>query len=129
MSRKFKNWCRWKKCLESCLENQIEFNNLCYNTIPNDFQPSPNSGSNIYINNNEDFDNQLNDILTKAYSPETGSITIHRDDDIVYQITNSKTELELLKNKSNNIQNMSILDLSKCEAILKEKYNINENDS
>ena len=52
------------------------------------------------------------------------------EDDTIYQITNSKKELDLLK--SNNISddyNLSIIDFSECEALLKKKYNINENDS
>jgi hypothetical protein len=82
------------------------------------------------MSNNEEFNNKLNDILEEVYSADQdSSITIHRDDDTIFQITNSKTQLELLKNKSNNIQNISIIDLGNCETILREVYNINENNS
>ena len=119
-----------KKCIESCLPNQIKLDNKCYNNFPNDLPESLGENNNIYINNNENFTDQLNDILEQTYSPEQGnSITIERDDDTVFQITNSKTELELLKNKSNNIQNISIIDLGECETKLRDTYHINENDS
>ena len=119
-----------KKCLDSCLQNQIEFNNLCYNEIPNDIQESSNNENNILMKNNDDFNNKLENILQQAYSPLKGkSLTIQRDDDVIFQITNSKSELELLKNKSNNIQNISIIDLGKCEETLRTTYNIDKKDS
>ena len=37
--------------------------------------------------------------------------------------------MELLENSDKNIYNLSIIELTKCEAILKTKYHINENDS
>ena len=119
-----------KKCLESCLPNQIELGNYCYNNLPNNFNQFSNNQNNILINNNDKFQEQLSNILQQAYSPENGnSITIQRDDDIIFQITDSKKELELLKNKSNNINNISIIDLGDCEIKLRETYHINENDS
>ena len=54
---------------------------------------------------------------------------IKRDDDITNHITNSKNELELLKNMSNNNLNISIIDLGPCEVILRKEYHINDNDS
>ena len=62
----------------------------------------------IFINNLSNFDDILNDIILDAYSPEEGnSVVIKRPDNTVYHVTNTKTELELLKNKSNNLQNLS----------------------
>ena len=65
-----------------------------------------------------------------SYSPETeNNLVIKRPDEDVYHISNSKNELELLKNKSNNINNISIIDLGQCETRLREVYHINETDS
>ena len=50
-------------------------------------------------------------------------------DNIIYQITNAKNEEKLLKNNGLNNQNLSILDLGKCEDRLKNEYNIHDNDS
>ena len=84
----------------------------------------------IFINNLSNFDDILNDIILDAYSPEEGNgVVIKRPDNTVYHVTNTKTELELLKNKSNNLQNLSIIDLGECESILKQRYNISESDS
>ena len=118
-----------KKCLISCNENQFESNNMCYynflNEIKNFFQ-----NGNIFINNNNsNFNNLINNVILSAYYPnENYSVTIHRNDDIVYKITNSKNELELLKNKSNNNKNLSIIDFGECEMKLKSTYHINESD-
>ena len=49
-------------------------------------------------------------------------------EDVVFQITTSKNQLKALYNTSLNNYNLSILDISNCETILKEKYNLNEND-
>ena len=54
---------------------------------------------------------------------------INGGDDIIYQITNTKNEKELLKNNSLNTQNLTILDLDECENKLKKEYNISDNDS
>ena len=47
-------------------------------------------------------------------------------DNVVFQITTSKNQLKTLMNNSLNNYDLSILDISNCEAILKEKYNLNE---
>ena len=80
-------------------------------------------------NNNEIYDLLINDILS-SYSENDKSIVIEGEDDIIYQVTSAKNEMELLK--SNNISddyNLSIIDFTECEALLKKEYNINENDS
>ena len=118
-----------KKCLESCNSSQFEFKGICYNNLPNDAYHLL-QNEKIFINNNSNFEYILNDILLSSYIPEgSKSIIIERPDDSIYQITNLKNELELLKNKSNNINNISIIDLGECETLLKNHYHINENDS
>ena len=118
-----------KKCLDTCYSNQIEYKGMCYNNLPNDTYELFQNG-NIFVNNNTNFNDLLNNILLSLYIPEIGkSLLIERPDETIYQITNTKNELELLKNKSNNINNISIIELAQCEMILKKQYNINENDS
>ena len=105
------------KCFDSCNSTQIEYKEICYNNLQND-------------DDNSEFNDLLSNALLSSYIPEDGeSIMIERPDNTVYQITTSKNELELLKNKSNNINNISIIDLGECETILKQHYHINENDS
>ena len=118
-----------KKCLESCHPNQFEYNKICYDDLSNDTSKMFQNW-NIFVNNISNFDDILNDIILDAYSPEEGnSLVIKRPDNTVYHVTNTKTELELLKNKSNNFQNLSIIDLGECESILKQRYNISESVS
>ncbi len=47
-------------------------------------------------------------------------------DNIIYQITNAKNEKKLYCNTNNflNNQNLTIIDLGKCEDELKEKYTL-----
>ena len=117
-----------KKCVQSCKENQFEFNNKCYNEVPKDNNDIDSKG-NIYVKNVSNFDNILTNLLNSDHlSDEGSSIIIEREDDIVYEITNTKNELDLLKNLT-NFQNISIIDLGECENILKRAYHINENDS
>ena len=71
----------------------------------------------------------INNLMLSAYSEEENKIFSQESGNEIFQITNSKKELELLKNKSNNIYNISIINLGECETILKTKYNISENDS
>ena len=87
---------------------------------------------------NEDYENVMKnstfdyilDNMIYSYIPENQNvIEILKPDGIINQITNTKKELELLKNLSNNINNISIIDLGKCEEILREKYHIKGEDS
>ena len=115
------------ECKSSCTQNQFEFNNIFYNEFPNHTQQIFEDGI-ISIQNNSNFDNLMNKIISE-YIPEQGkSLIIQTDDDSIFHVTNSKNELELLKNISNNINNISIIDLGECETILRTKYNISEND-
>jgi len=54
---------------------------------------------------------------------------IHRSDNKVFQITNSKNDLKILNEKSNKVPEISIVDLGKCEQILKSSNNINDSDT
>ena len=105
----------------SDLDKYLNFGN-CYKNDGNN--------NNVIINNNTNFDDIIENILS-LYSPENkNELVIKRDnDEKIYHITNSKNELELLKNKSNNINNISIIDLGQCEKILRNEYNINDEDS
>ena len=50
-------------------------------------------------------------------------------DGVVFQITTSKSQLKALIDNSLNNNNLSIIDISNCERILKEKYHLNEKDN
>ena len=118
-----------KKCLESCNTNHIEFERICYNNLTNVIHHLFQNGQ-IFANNDTNFEYIMNNILLSSYISEISNcLIIERPNDSMYQITNSKIEVQLLKNLSNNINNMSIIDLGECETLLKSHYHINENDS
>ena len=133
----------YKPCFESCKKCDNGGDNLNHNCIEckdnyiyginlNNYKNCyiyNEKENNIFIYNSTDFNNTLNVIFNK-YKPENNNnLVIKRADDIIYHISDSKNELELLKNKSNNINNISIIDLGECDTILRRKYPINDNDS
>ena len=82
------------------------------------------------ITNNTEIFNTIKNNIISLYNRKNGKSQICiGNENIIFQITNSKNELELLNGDFVNNRNISILDLGKCETILKEKYNINEKDS
>ena len=86
---------------------------------------------NIIINDDTNFDYILDNFLS-LYIPENGngnSLAIKKNDEFIYHLTNSQNEIELLKNKSKNLNKLSIIDLGECETKLKDEYHINETDS
>ena len=126
---KLKTDVKTNKCLQSCYDNQFEFENKCYYNLTGDIKNFFQSG-NIYINNTDNFDNILYNIIFSAYPSEPGSeILVQSPDNKVFQITSSSNELEIIKDKSKNINGLSIVDLGECENVLKRENNINENDS
>ena len=81
-------------------------------------------------NNSEIYDILVNNILA-TYDGDNGkSIIIEGHNNTIFQVTNTKNELDLLMNGNiSDDYNLSIIDLSECEKKLKEKYNIAEEDS
>ena len=68
--------------------------------------------------------------IKSLFDSEKGkSQVIKGGNDVIYQITNSKKERELLQNNIINNQNLSIIDLGECENKLKKEYNIHDNES
>ena len=107
---------------KSCIDEEkfLNFGNCYKNNEYSDI---------ILLNDDINFDNVIENILS-LYEPENkNNLVIKRTDGKIYHFTNSKNELELLKNKSNNINNISIIDLAQCEDILRDEYHINETDS
>ena len=65
--------------------------------------------------------------IIQIYNLDNGkSQIIKGENDIIFQITNEKNELELLKNGSLNNYDLSIIELGKCETELREKNNIDD---
>ena len=118
-----------KHCLDNCYDDQIDFDGMCYDDFPYDNSDFFNDGD-IFIKNLTNLNDLLYNKILNAYPPEIGKkLVIQSPDKTIYEITNSINELELLKDKSNNIYNISIIDLGLCETLLKKENHINENDS
>ena len=137
-------------CLNKCPNETIPENitNICYyvekseiytTNIAVDTKAIYNYDSNIGIYiikniiNNSEIYNIITDEILSSYSPEIGkSQTIKGDsDNIIYQITTNKIDLDFLNNTNLSINNynVSIIDLGECETNLRNEYNISENDS
>ena len=48
---------------------------------------------------------------------------------IIFHVTNSENELDIIKGKNNNTNRLSAIDLGQCGNLLKKHYHINSNDS
>ena len=93
------------------LENDTSFLNILniFNKIINN------------ITNNTDIYNLIIDNIISIYTQEIGiNLLVKGLDNNIFQITDTKRELELLKNMSNNI-NLSIIDLGECEKKIKRR--------
>ena len=81
------------------------------------------------LNDNEEIYNLIIDNILQMFSRENSlNRIIPGKDFIFFELTDSKNQLNLLKNKSYNNNNLSIIDLGPCEDVLREKYHIDEKD-
>ena len=147
----------YKKCIDECKKDRIykyDYNNTCYEQCPNETNETEEyicikdeSGGHIVYqcshsdplasicsinsnNNTEIYDVIRNQILSE-YSPDNNkSQIIEGVDNIIYQITTEKNEIELLKNGDlSDNYSLSIIDLGECESILKKEYGLNDDDT
>ena len=103
------------KDITTYVENIIIYN---YIDIPSLYNATDNSKVYDIIQEN----------LLPSFEPENDNDIISEAlNDVIFQITTSKNQLKELTENSMNNYNLSILDISNCEIILKEKYNFNEN--
>ena len=100
-------------------------NSIHYNTEINDLmKPIQNFDNNTHLYN------LIIENILSQYSPnKSKSMAFEGEENTIFQITSLKNELELLKNRSNNIDELSIIDLGQCETTLKSVYYINESES
>ena len=81
------------------------------------------------INNGTEIYDIIKNYILPSYSHDSQKNHIFEIDNIIYQLTNEKNELDLLKGNNSNNYNLSIIDLAECNALLKRDNNILENDS
>ena len=79
--------------------------------------------------NNSYLYNDLIKYILKTYRSNGESIIIEGEDNYVFQITTSENELNALNWNNGNKTNLSIIDLRHCEDLLKEEYNIDEDEN
>ena len=128
-----------RKCIDNCFNDDFykyEYNNTCYENCPTG--TICNNTNNICFNetiietsiNFLDWDNYS--FSTNILLPLSSIINleeINEEDNIIYHKISTKNQKTLLQNYSLNFNNLSVIDLNGCEQVLREKYNINENDS
>ena len=73
-------------------------------------------------NNNTEIYNQIENYISKNYSvSEKPNIIIKGESDFIYQITTTEKEKELIKkNVSEEDYNISMIDFTECEQLLKK---------
>ena len=81
-------------------------------------------------NNTQIYNLVVTNILSNYKGDNLKSIVFEGEDDTIFQVTSAKNELDLLMNGNlSENYNISIIDFSECEKILKEHYHIAEEDS
>ena len=147
----YNNKC-YKKCPENTISNEINNFTCSIRLINNEnitqkiITTSSSDSEVIYeckkddtLNNNCNFLNIKNETeilniiqenIESLFDPDNGeSQVIKGGDDVIYQITNTKNEKDILNYGGFNNYNLTILDLGECEDKLKNEYNIHDNDS
>ena len=82
------------------------------------------------ITDNNEILNFIIDNILQSFSQEKGfDQFIEGFENIIYQITTTENQLDLLKDKSKNKNKVSLIDLGDCEDKLREEYHINKSDS
>ena len=122
-----------KKCIDACLEMQFEYDNICYDSCD-----LVNNGQKVICefitkfppnNSLSYFDELIQNMKVSLISGfnttviDNGNDYIVKLDKMAYTFTNTINQ----KNQIND--NVSTIDLGKCEYKLKEVYNISINDS
>ena len=129
------------RCIDKCENDNIykyEYDNICFEKCPKGTIKSSRiyhclGNKNIYLNDiktNEDIYHQLIDNIINNIDMSKGEEMIYEGlNNFFFHITNVENELDILDGKTNNTNKLSIIDLRKCENILKNHYDINENAS
>ena len=143
----------FKKCYNSCEACERIGNNKEHNCLKCNTNFSIEINNNNYFNcyNKNNYDNYFTDAINSNYTSietnkkiyegiidifnkkfdilkEEGVLPIKGKDDFYYQLTTVEEELNSLE-ENNNTDKFSKIDLGKCENLLREKNNINENIS
>ena len=96
------------------------------------------SNSDISQDNNTDFSfnrsntyiyNMIINEIIPNYDIEKGKNKIIEGTDVIFQVTTQKNELDTKNGQIENLYNLSMIDLSYCNVLLKNKYDINDNMS
>ena len=129
------------KCIDKCENDnnyKFEYDNNCFQkcpkgTITSSINYQCLGEKNIYLNgikNNKIIYQKLKENIINKCDMSKGEDMIYEGlNKFLFHITSTENELDALEGKSNNTHNLSIIDFRKCENILKNKYNINENSS
>ena len=136
------------KCINKCENDDIykyEYNQICYSKCPNGtiyndeygicleekLTDTFNSITNFIIegNNEEIYQGVINNILLNYDMDNEKEIILKGEDNFLFQITNTESDLELLKEKNNRTNQFSVIDLGQCDNLLKNYYKINKNIS
>ena len=78
-------------------------------------------------NTNSEIYNKIKNELLQTYPSDGGSVVIEGENNYVFQITTGENELNSINEGNNN--NLSMIDLGDCADLLKQEYNISDEDN
>ena len=94
------------------------------------FDSSLNNDCNfVDIDNNTEIYDILKENIMDIYKLDNGKSQVITTDNKIYQVTDEKNELELLKNGSLKNHHLSIIDLGECEKELRTRNNISDDET
>ena len=115
-----------KTCIDNCMNDNVykyEYNNICYKSCLNEDNLNDDDlcyedliKNKFYVNNNSD-NNIIDIIKNKIENNEIDSLFI-QENNKKYQLIPSDTEYNFQNN------NISFINIGKCEDILRNEYNI-----
>ena len=118
---------------------KYEYNSVCYKECPegtirnskkNYFCFGEKNIFQIDLVNNEEIHQIIVDSILNKYNISNGEeMEYPGENNYFFQITNTENEFILLEQKNNSTNKFSIIDLGKCEQLLKNNYHINQNIS
>ena len=118
---------------------KYEYNSVCYKECPEGTIRSSKKNyfcfgeKNIFqidLVINEEIHQIIVDSILNKYNISNGEeMEYPGENNYFFQITNTENEFILLEQKNNSTNKYSIIDLGKCEQLLKNNYHINQNIS
>ena len=103
--------------------NECQSSDLCYyeKLLDNDCEFETTNNSILY--------EEIKQNIIQSYPADGESVVVEADDNYIFQMTTTENELSSLNGEGNKTSYLSIIDLGECGKLLKDYYDIPEDQS